>query len=146
MPSANSSVARRYHARKVVAAGQSGGAAIAANMLCRHPELIDAALVVPCPCDVEQWRQNRCQRTGKPVFQSKIDTLSPVEQIKGMSDQANVTMMVGSQDKVAPPGLSERYQAVVVQLGKQDRLVQLEGKEHDISLDPAVFAELATML
>jgi len=38
-----------------------------------------------------------------PIFQGKIDTLSPVEQIKGMSDQANVTMIVGSQDKVAPP-------------------------------------------
>ena len=62
-----------------------------------------------------------------PIFQGKIDTLSPVEQIKGMSDQANVTMMVGSQDKVAPPGLSERYQAVATQLGKKVRLVQLEG-------------------
>jgi pimeloyl-ACP methyl ester carboxylesterase len=55
-------------------------------------------------------------------------------------------MMVGGQDKVAPHGLSERYQAVAAQLGKKVRLVQLEGKEHDIFLDPAVFAELATML
>jgi predicted esterase len=136
----------RYHARKVVVAGHSGGAAITANMLGRHSALIDAALLVSCPCDVEQWRQNMFQLTGRPVFQGKIDTLSPVEQIKGMSDQANVTMMVGSQDKVAPPGLSERYQAVAAQLGKKVRLVQLEGKEHEIFLDPAVFAELATML
>jgi len=35
---------------------------------------------------------------------------------------------------------------VAAQLGKKVRLVQLEGKEHDIFLDPAVFAELATML
>ena len=55
-------------------------------------------------------------------------------------------MMVGGQDKVAPHGLSERYQAVAAQLGKKVRLVQLEGKEHDIFLDLAVFAELATML
>lgn len=137
---------RHYHARKVVVAGHSGGAAIAANILGRHPELIDAALLVSCPCDVAQWRQHMFQLTGQPVFQGKIDTLSPVEQIQGMSDQANVTMMVGSQDKVAPPGLSESYQAVAAQLGKKVRLVLLEGKEHEIFLDPAVFAELSTML
>jgi pimeloyl-ACP methyl ester carboxylesterase len=137
---------RRYHARKVVVAGHSGGAAIAANILGRHPERIDAALLVSSPCDVDKWRQNMFQLTGQPVFQGKIDTLSPIEQIKGMSDQANVTMMVGSQDKVTPPGLSESCQAVAAELGKKVRLVQLEGKGHEIFLDPAVFAELAPML
>jgi alpha-beta hydrolase superfamily lysophospholipase len=39
---------RRYHARQVVVAGHSGGAAIAANILGRHPALIDAALLVYC--------------------------------------------------------------------------------------------------
>jgi hypothetical protein len=95
---------------------------------------------------VEKWRQNMFQLTGRPVFQGKLDTLSPVEQITGMSNQANITMIVGNQDKVTPPGLSERYQAVAAQLGKKVRLVQLEGKEHEIFLDPAVFAALATMV
>jgi pimeloyl-ACP methyl ester carboxylesterase len=45
---------RRYHARKVVVVGHSGGAAIAANILGRHPELIDAALLVSCPYDSEK--------------------------------------------------------------------------------------------
>jgi len=86
------------------------------------------------------------QLTGYPAFQGTVDTLSPVEQITGMSDQAHVTMMVGSQDTVAPPGLSERYQALAATLGKQVRLVQLEGKGHDMFLEPAVFAALAPML
>jgi pimeloyl-ACP methyl ester carboxylesterase len=137
---------RRYHARKVVVAGHSGGAAIAANILGRHPALIDAALLVSCPCDVEKWRQQMFQLTGRLVFQGEIDTLSPVEQITGVSDRVHVTMMVGSQDTVTPPGLSERYQAVAAQLGKHVRLVQLEGKGHEIFLDPAVFAALAAML
>jgi pimeloyl-ACP methyl ester carboxylesterase len=137
---------RRSHARKVVVAGHSGGAAIAANILGRHPELIDAALWVSFPCDVEQWRQHMFHRTGHPVFRGTIDTLSPIDQIKGMSDQADVTMIVGSQDEVAPPGLSERCQAAAAELGKNVRLVQLEGKGHEIFLDPAVFAELAPLL
>jgi pimeloyl-ACP methyl ester carboxylesterase len=95
-PCSHGALKRRYHAGTVVVVGHSGGAAIAANMLGRHPALIDAALVVSCPCDVEKWRQHMFQLTGQPVFQGTIDTLSPVEQITGMSDQANVTMMVGS--------------------------------------------------
>ncbi|MEW6737937.1 MAG: prolyl oligopeptidase family serine peptidase [Acidobacteriota bacterium] len=137
---------RRYHSRKVVVAGHSGGAAITANILGRYPELIDAALLVSCPCDVEKWRQSMFQLTNQPVFQGKIDTLSPIEQIKGISDQVNIIMMVGSQDKVTPPSLSESYQAMVEKLGKKIRLVRLEGKEHEIFLDPAVFAEFVTLL
>jgi pimeloyl-ACP methyl ester carboxylesterase len=63
-----------------------------------------------------------------------------------MAAQAHVTMMVGSQDQVTPPGRSERYQAVAATLGKQVRLVQLEGKGHEIFLEPAVLATLAPML
>jgi pimeloyl-ACP methyl ester carboxylesterase len=87
----------------VVVAGHSGGAAIAANILGRHPALIDAALLVSCPCDVEKWRQHMFQLTGQSVFQGMIDTLLPIEQITGMSDQAHVIMMVDSQDTVTSP-------------------------------------------
>ena len=137
---------RRYHARKVVVAGHSGGAALAANILGRHPERIDAALLVSSPCDVDKWRQHMFHRTGQSVFQGTIDTLSPIEQITGMSDQVHVTMMIGSQDTVTPPGLSERCQAAAAELGKHVRLLQLEGKGHEIFLDPAVFVELAPLL
>jgi hypothetical protein len=65
--------------------------------------VIDAALLVSCPCDVEKWRQQMFQLTGQSVFQGMIDTLSPIEQITGMSDQANVTMIVGNQAAVTPP-------------------------------------------
>jgi predicted esterase len=137
---------RRSHARKVVVAGHAGGAAIAANLLGRHPEVIDAARLVSCPCDVEQWRQHMFQLTGLSVFQGMIDTLSPSEQITGLSDQAQVTLMVGSPDQATPPGLSERYQAVAATLYKQVRLGQLEGKGHEIFLELAGFAALAQLL
>ena len=55
-------------------------------------------------------------------------------------------MMIGSQDTVTPPGLSERCQAAAAELGKHVRLLQLEGKGHEIFLDPAVFVELAPLL
>src|SRR5262249_34156783 len=75
-------------------------------------------------------------------FREKIDTLSPIEEINGMSNQVTVTMMVGSEDTIAPPSLSESYRAKAVKLGKRVRLVQLEGKDHEIFLEPTVLTEL----
>ncbi len=137
---------RRYHPRRVVVAGHSGGSAITANLLGRNPELIDAALLVSCPCDVARWRRSMLELTGQPVFRGPLDTLSAIDQVPGMSDRVEVTMVVGSQDKVAPPALSESYRDRAVKLGKRVRLVTLPGKEHDIFLEPAVLAELAKLL
>ncbi len=49
-------------------------------------------------------------------------------------------------DDVAPPVLSERYRDTGVKLGKSIRLLKLDGKDHEIFLDPGVFAALAPML
>ena len=137
---------RRWNARKVVVAAHSGGATLTANVLGRHPTLIDQALLVSSVYDVEKWRQHMFEQTGAPVFQGEIDTLSPIEQITEMSDQVEVTLMVGSQDEIAPPGFSEQYETVARKHGKKVRLVRLEGEDHEIFLDPAVFAELGPML
>jgi pimeloyl-ACP methyl ester carboxylesterase len=137
---------RRWNARKVVVAAHSGGAALAANVLGRHPALIDEALLVSSVFDVEKWRQYMFEQTGALAFQGEIETLSPIEQITGMSDQVEVALMVGSQDEVAPPGFSKHYEAVARKHGKKVRLVRLEGEGHEIFLNPAVFAELGPML
>lgn len=137
---------RRYHPRRVVVAGHSGGSAITANLLGRNPGLIDAALLVSCPCDVVRWRRSMLELTGQPVFRGALDTLSAIDQVQGMSGRVEVTMVVGGQDKVAPPTLSESYRDRAVKLGKRVRLVTLPGKEHEIFLEPAVLAELAALL
>ena len=137
---------RRWNARKVVVAAHSGGGVLAANVLGRHPELIDQALLVSSVFDVEKWRQHMHEQTGARVFQGTIETLSPIELITGMSDRVEVTLIVGSQDEVAPPGFSEHYKAVAVKHGKKVRLVRLEDKGHEIFLHSAVFAQLRPML
>ncbi|MEP6730506.1 MAG: alpha/beta fold hydrolase [bacterium] len=141
-----SELKRLWHARKVVVAGHSGGAAIAANILGRHPELIDAALLVSCPCDVERWREHMYQQRHANVFKGHIDTLSPIDLVAGISDRATVAMLVGSADDVAPPAISIAYQAKAASLGKHVTLVQVAGKPHDMFLESDVFAALAGML
>jgi pimeloyl-ACP methyl ester carboxylesterase len=136
----------RFHSRRVVLVGHSGGAAIAANILSRHPALIDAALLASCPCDVTRWRELMFQKTRVPGFRGTIATLSPIELVEGLSDQVAITMVVGDKDDVAPPSLSESYQAKASKLGKHVRLVQLKGEGHEILLNPAVLAEVGPLL
>ncbi len=137
---------RRWNARKVVVAAHSGGGTLAANVFCRHRALIDKALLVSSIYDVAKWRQHMFEQTGEPVFQGDIETLSPIEQVTEMSNQVEVTLMVGSQDEKAPPDFSEHFEAVAVRHGKKVRLVRLEGRGHEMFLDPAVLAELDPML
>ena len=51
-----SSLKQTFAARRVILVGHSGGAAIAANILGRHPDVADAALLVACACDPEGSR------------------------------------------------------------------------------------------
>ena len=74
------------------------------------------------------------EKAGKPVFQGKIETLSPIEQITGMSDQVEVTLMVGSEDEVAPAKYSEQYETAAQKHGKKVSLVRLEGEGTKSSL------------
>jgi pimeloyl-ACP methyl ester carboxylesterase len=77
LAAAISELRQRFQARRLVVVGHSGGAAITANILGRHPALIDGALLVSCPCDVERWRKHMLQKTGFAGFQGPIATLSP---------------------------------------------------------------------
>jgi hypothetical protein len=86
---------------------------------------------------------------GKPaaaLFRDKIDTLSPIDLVKGISPRAEITMIVGSQDDVAPVDLSIAYRTAAATNGNRIRLIELPGKDHDILLDPAVLAALAPRL
>jgi pimeloyl-ACP methyl ester carboxylesterase len=137
---------RRWNARKVVVAAHSGGGTLAANMLGRHPTLIDQALLVSSVFDVEKWRRHMFEQTGEPAFQGEIETLSPIDQVAEISDRVEVTLMVGSQDEIAPLCFSEQYETAARKLGKNVKLVCLEGEGHEVFLSPAVFAELEPML
>lgn len=137
---------RRYRSRKVVVAAHSGGAAIAANVLARHRRLIDAALLVSCPCDVGAWRKSMFALTQEPAFEGEVESLSPIDQVGKLSSRVRVTLVVGKQDPVAPPTLSERYQAAAMREGKHVTLVELDGQEHEIFLLPQVRELLGPML
>jgi dienelactone hydrolase len=137
---------RQFRSRRVVVAGHSGGAAITANVLGRYPSLVDAALLVSCPCDVARWREHMFQKTKFSGFRGEIDTLSPIDQIGGVSPNVTIRMVVGGKDDVAPPALSEAYKTAALMAGKRVTLTELEGEPHDILLKAAVLDELGLLL
>lgn len=142
-----SALKHRYRASQVIVAGHSGGAAIAANILGRRPGLIDAALLVSCPCgDVNHWRAGMLRLTGFPVFKGDIASLSPIDQIAGIDRRVPVVLMTGTDDKVAPLTVAEHYRAVATRAGKDVRLIDLPGRPHNTFIYPKVFAELDALI
>jgi pimeloyl-ACP methyl ester carboxylesterase len=137
---------QRFRSRRIVVAGHSGGAAITANILGRHPALVDAALLVSCPCDVNRWREHMFLKTRFQGFSGEIQTLSPIDQVGGVSTNVTIRMVVGNKDDVTPPALSETYKTAALKAGKHVILTELDGEPHDILLKPAVLAELGRLL
>jgi pimeloyl-ACP methyl ester carboxylesterase len=146
LAAAISELRRRFKARRVVMVGHSGGAAITANILGRHPALVDAALLVSCPCDVKRWRAHMFQKTGIPTFQGLIATLSPIDLVSGIADRTTISMIVGAKDDVAPPDLSEAYRSALARLGKHVQLTELKDQGHEILLNPVVLQTVAPLL
>lgn len=137
---------RRWNCRKAVVAGHSGGAALTANILGRHPKVIDSALLVSCPSDVNEWRAHMYDFTGEEAFAGKLDSLSPYDQMADIPENTSITLIVGNLDKITPPRLSRNYLNRAQSLGKNATLVQLPRKGHEIFLDTIVFEELAKLM
>ena len=54
-----------HDATKLVLVGYSGGAAYTGVIIGRHPGLVDAALLIACPCNIHQWRSQQGRRPWK---------------------------------------------------------------------------------
>jgi pimeloyl-ACP methyl ester carboxylesterase len=134
-----------FHARRLILVGHSGGSAISANILGRHPALANAALLVSCPCDVTAWRAHMLAKTKFAGFGGPVVTLSPIDLVAKVSASVPVTMMVGDSDDVAPPALTRAYEARAKQLGKRVHVVMVHGG-HEIFLRPEVLDELERLL
>ena len=63
-----------------------------------------------------------------------------------LSDHVRVTMLVGGSDDVAPPSISESYQAASAKFQKHVELKEIAGAVHDMFLEPVVQTYLEPML
>lgn len=117
-------VLKAHHgARRVILVGHSGGAAISAVILGRHPGLADAVLVA-CPCHITHWRS---VRGGEPWRFS----LSPHHYAGDVPRTARVVAVTGESDGNTFPDLARDYVTVLRRRGVVARFVAVSGAGHD---------------
>ena len=132
------------HASHVILVGHSGGAAITADVIGRHPHLVDAAVLVSCPCDLGKWRHHMFDLQHQPIWWMPVHSLSPMDLAGEVDSTTVVKVIVGAADNVAPPELSRAYAARLQQHHVPVTLIEIPGASHNILLDPRVLSEIAS--
>ena len=136
----------QFHPSATVLVGHSGGAAISADLLGRHPESAGGALLVSCPCDVAAWRLHMFEMQGGAIWKTPVESLSPVDLAGGVPVSKKVRMLVGAEDPVAPPRFTRAYADALSKDGVTVEVRVEPGLKHDILLEPVVMEELRRLL
>ena len=125
-------LAKDYRARKTILVGHSGGAAIAANLLGRQPDVAQGAVLVACGCDPRAWRATRWAETGNPIFNGPTRSLLPLDLAPDVAHGTIVRMVVGQDDDVVPPQHSRAYATALRDRGIDVSVEVLPGLGHNI--------------
>lgn len=117
----------KYKARRLVVVGYSGGAATAGVILGRHPELIDNAVLIACPCDLtirrQDWAKNVVRRS-----------ISPHEVASSVFKTAQVTAITGDADTNTTPEQVTGYIATLKASGVKARYIEVSKATHDTGI------------
>jgi pimeloyl-ACP methyl ester carboxylesterase len=135
-----------YNARAVVLVGHSGGGAIVANILGRHPERADGALLVACGCDPEAWRSRMRTQNPAPMWAEPNPSLLPLALAGEVNADVTVRLIVGDQDEVTLPDEIRRYAEALQQRGVDAQLTIEPGLGHNMLITPAATRELGLLV
>ena len=117
----------KYKARRLVVVGFSGGAATAGVILGRHPELIDNAVLIACPCDLsirrQAWAKNIVRRS-----------ISPHEVADQVFKTAQVTALTGDADTNTTPEQVTGYIATLKARGVKARYIEVPKATHETGI------------
>jgi pimeloyl-ACP methyl ester carboxylesterase len=117
---------RHYRARRVIYVGHSGGAAIGGVLIGKRPKLIDAAVLVSCPCDIARWLVERRQ---PPWTRS----LSPAHHLHRVATSTQVVAITGAADDNTKPHLARGYAARLAGRRVRARFEAVDGAGHGFS-------------
>lgn len=87
----------------IIAIGHSGGAAQLALALSLESGLVDEAILVSCPCDLDLW-QSLNPAWPKDILSRSV---SPTSMSAPVLER--ITVLVGEKDTITPPALSQSY-------------------------------------
>ena len=117
----------KYRARRLVVVGYSGGAATTGVILGRHPELIDAAVLIACPCDLDIRRQ---------AWASSIvrRSVSPHEVAGSVFKTVQVTAITGAADVNTAPEQVTGYIKTLKSHGVKARYIEVPKATHETGI------------
>ena len=113
----------KYAARRLVVVGYSGGAATAGVILGRHPELIDDAVLIACPCDLAIRRQGKSNQNRRSI--------SPSEVVDKVFKTVHVTAITGDMDVNTAPIQVTGYIESLQKRGVKAQYVEVKKATHD---------------
>ena len=113
----------KYSAQHLVVVGFSGGAATAGVILGRHPALIEKAVLIACPCDLNIRRQGWKKSARRSI--------SPHEVADSVFQTAQVTAITGDADTNTTPEQVAGYIATLQAQGVKARYIEIPKATHD---------------
>jgi pimeloyl-ACP methyl ester carboxylesterase len=130
----------RYPAARAILVGESGGAAIAANLAGVRPGLVDGMVLVGCPCTLPEWRQYMRRRMPRGGWDAAVTSLDPLKTAGGILPSIRAAVLVGADDAVTPVKFSRAYAEALTLRGIATDYRIVPGKGHDLLNDPEVLA------
>ena len=119
-------VKSHYQPRRVIYLGHSGGAAIGGVLIGKSRGLIDAAVLVSCPCDIPRWLRER----RKPAWRNSE---SPSQYAARVPRGTRVTVIAGQNDTNTFPAQASDYVGALQRRGIDARFVLVESAGHGLS-------------
>jgi predicted esterase len=132
----------RYHPRRVILVGHSGGAAIAGDLLGQQGVAADGALLVSCPCDLVAARKHLRELKGNAIWDRPVRSLSPLALVDRVPASTKIWMLFGSDDQIAPSALSQTYTDALRNRNVAVNVTIAPGLGHDILLEPVAMDQL----
>lgn len=138
---------KSYHPIKTILIGHSGGAAIAGDIIGLKPNLVNSAILVSCPCNLPEWRKYmHTKQMLNLAWWFNFQSISPIAVADSISEETEVTIVVGDKDDVAPVYLSKEYYDKLKSLNKKCKLVLIPNEGHEILLNDKVMNEVRDLI
>ena len=125
---------------KIIIVGHSGGAAIVALILDRHPGIAKGAILAACPCNVNKWAQMGGKRSGRGA-------LSPHDYVENIGPDVTVIALTGTKDDNTFPILAVEYIEKLKKNSINAKFIGVEGETHNgVVKSPQFYSAINEML
>ncbi len=135
------------HATAVVLVGHSGGGAIVADLMGRHPDDAQAALLMACGCDPNGFMARWTAEHPNFPKVSPNPSLLPLDLAAGVSRRAQIRMVIGSADDVVGAAPTLAYAGALKRRGVDVDSVTIPRVDHNgVVLSPLAYRPLAELI